>query len=285
VPARCGSITQVSHAPGAQAVSARPSDERRLSFGRVAELYEEARPSYPRALIEDVLAYAGLSDGDEILEVGAGTGKATRLFAAGGWRIVALEPSAEMAAVARRVCAPYPSVEIVESDFEHWHLPSARFRLLISAQAWHWTDPDTRYAKARAALRTDGALAVFWNHPDWQGCELRAELDQAYREAAPEIEKGAPMRPSTEQEDLYADWQAEIAAAAGFGSAEVRNYAWNSRHTGEQYVRLLGTASDHLLLEPATRERLLERIKAVIDGHGGAFDLTFATRLYLARAV
>jgi SAM-dependent methyltransferase len=266
-------------------VSARPSEERRLSFGRVAELYEEARPSYPRALIEDVLRYAGLTEGDQILEAGAGTGKATRLIASRGHRIVALEPSAEMAAVARRVCAAYPAVEIVQSDFEHWHAPSARFRLLISAQAWHWTDPDTRYAKARAALRIGGGLAVFWNHPDWRECALRAELDEAYREAAPEIDRGAPMRPATEQEDLYSDWHAEIAAAAGFGDTEVKNYSWTSRHTAERYVRLLGTTSDHLLLEPATRERLLERIRAVIDGHGGAFDLPLVTRLCLARAV
>ncbi|HEY6399555.1 MAG TPA: class I SAM-dependent methyltransferase, partial [Solirubrobacteraceae bacterium] len=81
-----------------------------MSFGRVAELYEQARPSYPTTLVDDVLTNAGLGAGEAILEVGAGTGKATRLFAARGHRVVALEPSAEMAGIARRISEDYPSV-------------------------------------------------------------------------------------------------------------------------------------------------------------------------------
>lgn len=261
------------------------SEARRLSFGQVAELYERARPSYPPAMVEDVLAYAALTDDDQILDVGAGTGKATRLFVPTGRRIVALEPSAEMAAVARRVLASTPSVEIVESDFESWAAPAVQFGLLISGQAWHWTDPDTRYARARTALRAGGALAAFWNHPDWRTCALRGELDEAYREEAPEIDRGAPMRPATEPEDVAEDWEAEIEAADGLGEAEVKNYGAASRYTSEEYVRLLGTTSDHLLLEPAARERLLGRIEGVIDRHGGAFELPLVTRLCLARAL
>ncbi|WP_460492072.1 hypothetical protein [Dactylosporangium cerinum] len=49
-------------------------------FGEVADDYERFRPDYPPALIDDVLAYAGL-DGAAALEVGAGTGKATVAFA------------------------------------------------------------------------------------------------------------------------------------------------------------------------------------------------------------
>ena len=58
---------------------------RRLAFGEVAELYDEVRPSYPAELVEDVIALAPL-DGDapRALEVGAGTGKATVLFAQRG---------------------------------------------------------------------------------------------------------------------------------------------------------------------------------------------------------
>jgi SAM-dependent methyltransferase len=261
------------------------SEQRRLSFGQVAELYERARPSYPMALVDDVLAYAAIGVGDAILDVGAGTGKATRLFAERGLRIVALEPSAPMAAVARRVLRRFASVEIVQSDFETWPAPSLRFGLLISGQAWHWTDPATRYAKARAVLRPGGALAVFWNWPDWRRCPLREDLDGAYREIAPGIERGDPMRPSTEPEDLGGDWEAEIADAGGFADAEVRTYERDYVYTSEEYVSLLSTTSNHVLLDQATRDRLLDRIAAVIDSHGGAFELPLLTRLCLARAL
>jgi len=140
-------------------VTDRPNEQRRLSFGRVAELYEQARPSYPAELVDDVLAYAGLEDEEPILEVGAGTGKATRLFAERGHPVVAIEPSAEMATILRHVRAEFPAVQMVETVFGSWRAPPARFALLISGQAWHWTDPATRFANAHAALRTGGPPA------------------------------------------------------------------------------------------------------------------------------
>jgi trans-aconitate methyltransferase len=118
--------------------------ERRLSFGAVAELYDQARPTYPAALVDDVLEYAGASEGDAAVEVGAGTGKATSLFAARGLQIVALEPSHGMAELARRNCAAFANVVVEEQEFERWRPGEARFRLLFSAQAWHWVSPEVR---------------------------------------------------------------------------------------------------------------------------------------------
>jgi hypothetical protein len=56
------------------------NEARRLAFGSVAELYDRSRPSYPPALVDDVLGLVGVAP--RVLEVGAGTGKATVLFAA-----------------------------------------------------------------------------------------------------------------------------------------------------------------------------------------------------------
>src|SRR5690242_4014651 len=113
--------------------------ERRLAFGEVAELYDRARPSYPAELVDDVLAFSGARAGDHALEVGAGTGKATVAFAERGLEIVALEPSREMAAFARSNVAGHENVTVVEREFERWQAdPRRGFRLLFSAQAWHW---------------------------------------------------------------------------------------------------------------------------------------------------
>lgn len=259
--------------------------DRRLTFGQVAELYEQARPSYPVALVEDTLSYAGMRDGARILDVGAGTGKATRLFAECARSIVALEPSAEMAQVARRACADYRQVTIVETDFENWTVPAAAFGLMISAQAWHWIDPEIRYEKARAVLQSGGALAVFWNHPDWKRCPLRGDLDRAYRDAASEFAPTGPMHPAVEFGDLISDWDAELSAVKGFDCPETRTYRWEQRYTTEQYLRLLATHSDHIVLEPEVRTRLLDRVAEAIAGHGGTLQLPYETRLCLAHAV
>src|SRR2546427_238382 len=79
--------------------------EQRFVFGEVADLYDRARPGYPEALVDDVLECCGLP-APRVLEVGAGTGKATVAFAARGLEIVALEPPAGRASGASRAADP-----------------------------------------------------------------------------------------------------------------------------------------------------------------------------------
>src|SRR6202011_1770021 len=106
-----------------QWLTRRMEPQRRLVFGDVAELYDRVRPSYPCALVDDILEFSGARAGAHALEIGAGTGKATRLFAERGLRILGLEPSAEMAGIARRNTADYEGVAIEQTEFEGWSPP------------------------------------------------------------------------------------------------------------------------------------------------------------------
>lgn len=257
---------------------------RRLAFGAVAELYEQVRPSYPQSLVEVVLAHAQLEPGDRILDVGAGTGKATRLFAGRGHEIVALEPSPQMAGVARATLAEDARVTVVEGDFEGWELPPEPFKLLISAQAWHWIDPAVRYVKARAALERGGALAAFWNHVDWQRVPLRPVLAEAYRQAAPEFAPSGPMHPLTEHTYMVPEWEAEIESAGGFEQPLAQLFRWEQRYGAHEYARLLATHSDHAILDPVVRGRLLQQVEDAIESQGGELELTYVTHLCMARA-
>lgn len=257
-------------------------ERRRLSFGGVADLYDRARPSYPPELVDEVLAYAGAGESDRALEVGAGTGKATVLFADRGLEVVALEPSAEMARVAWANLAGYENVTIEQTEFERWRPNDRPFRLVFSAQAWHWISPEVRFVAARAALQDGGALAPFWNVPDWRACELADEIGEIYRRSGHHGGNDDPMNPTTRSDDE--DWVTEIAAAPGFSAAEVRRYRWESDYTRAEYLDLLSTHSPCLILEGPQRERLLSEIGGAIDAHGGSFRMTYVTLLCLARA-
>ena len=259
-------------------------ERRRLSFGNVANLYDQARPSYPSALVDDVVEYAGASGAasDGALEVGAGTGKATVLFAARGLNVLGIEPSAEMAEVARRNCAGYENVTIEQTEFERWQPSGHEFRLVFSGQAWHWISPGVRYFAARAALEQGGALAAFWNRPDWSACDLRDEFGEAYRLDGRAGEANDPMNPVAEPGDE--NWVEEIAATSGFDGAEVHRYRWQRDYTTAEYLALLGTHSACLILDPPDRERLWTDIGAAIDGRGGSFRMPYVTVLGLARA-
>ena len=260
-------------------------DERRLAFGGVAELYDEARPSYPRALVDDVIAFAAVRPPERILEVGSGTGKATVLFADRGFGVLGIEPSPEMAALARRNCAGYPGVRIEETDFERWAGEAAAFRLVFSAQAWHWVAPGAGYAKARSALVEGGAFAAFWNYPRWEDCEIRDELAAAYQRAAYVPAQGDPMHPGAETSGPRHSRFDEVASAEGFSDAEYRTYRWCLDYTTAEYLRLMRTHSTHILLSEQGLQALLDEVGGVIDRHGGSLALPLVTELHLARVI
>jgi SAM-dependent methyltransferase len=260
--------------------------DRRLSFGQVAELYDLARPSYPPALVDDVLAFAGASAGYAAVEVGAGTGKATILFAERGLEVLALEPSAEMAEIARSNTAGFPKVAVEEIEFEHWRADRP-FKLLYSAQAWHWIEPRLRFVRAAQALAADGVIAAFWNRVRWESSPLRAELDDAYRRLAPELggPVGAgPMRPTAvDSGDWVRDWRGDAPSAPGFTEPEWRSYGWVQPYTTSEYLSLLQTHSDHGVLEAPRRRALLDAVGRTIDHAGGVLEIHYVTRLGLAR--
>jgi SAM-dependent methyltransferase len=258
---------------------------RRLLFGEVAELYDAYRPTYPAELIDDLAAVSGVGPGTPVLEVGAGTGKATLLFAALGARVLALEPSPPMAEVARRNCADYPQVAIVESDFERWDPVGARFPLLYSAQAWHWIDPAVGYRLARTALVAGGVLAAFWNRPAWGWSPIRKALASVYTAAAPDLAPVGPTHPANENPDGDDYWEEEIAGADGLSDAEVRSYDWSIDYSAQQYAGMLTTLSEVQLLAEGEREALLNGVRAAIDEHGGTLTYPLRTWLRLARAI
>lgn len=131
-------------------------DGRGLRFGTVAESYDRYRPGSPKeaaALLGDV---AGL----EVLEVGAGTGKFTRLLVELGAHVSVAEPDDDMRRVLLRRS---PDVAVLLGRAEV--LPSAEssFYVVVSSSAWHWfTQPDATNEMARV-LRNDGSLFVLWN--------------------------------------------------------------------------------------------------------------------------
>lgn len=254
---------------------------RRLLFGEVAELYDASRPAYPAALIDSLLAE--LPPRARLLEVGAGTGKATTMFAQRGARVVAIEPSAGMADVLRRNCAGYDGVEVVQCDFERWDPAGETFGLLYSAQAWHWIDPAVRYERAAAALSPGGHLAAFWNRPAWGESPLRAALARVYAETVPDLVPDGPLHPANLNPDGDDDWSAEIDAAVGFERPQLSSYEFDQSYSAEDYIRLLATLSEIRMLSEQQRDALLSGVQDAIEAHGGTVGMPMRTRLCVAR--
>jgi SAM-dependent methyltransferase len=257
---------------------------RRLVFGEVAGLYDRARPGYPASLIDDLVTWA--QPGARALEIGAGTGKATRLLGARGVSVLGIEPSAEMAAYARAATEALGNVEIIESDFERWRPDGLTFPLAYAAQAWHWVDQESGYAHARAALAPGGHLVAFWNRPAWGDIELRRALSDVYRQTVPALPPDGPMHPDNPGVGAAdAPWAQAIAATEGLTDPSERVYEWSLDYTARSYVSLLGTMSEVRLLGDADRQALLEAVGETLERHGGRLTMPMATHASIARAV
>ena len=239
-----------------------------MSFDRRAALYDAARPGYPEALVDDLLDRTGAR---RIVEIGAGTGKATALFARRGCAITALEPGAHLAALLRR---NVPSATVIETTFEAW--PEAPHDLVMAAQSWHWVEPSVRYAKAAAVAP---ALAIISNEKAALPRELQAELDAAYRHHAPAMAEEPRDRVAAKRAQLGG----ELAASGLFGELDVKLYPWTHSYAARAYVHLLDTYSDHIVLPDAARRALYAEIRAVIERRGGAIEIPYVTMLFFAK--
>jgi SAM-dependent methyltransferase len=266
-------------------VSASTTPER-LRFGLHPDLYDAARPAYPEKLVDDVLAYGGVVPGARTLEIGAGTGQATVQLGRRGLDILALEPSPEMAALARaKLAAAGLTVAVEAVDFESASLPAHTFALVLAATSWHWLAPRVRWERALHALAPGGTVAAFWNWPHWRRSNLRPELDAAYRRSGVKLDEIIAMRDiDMNLRTLAGEWRLDAPDAEAFTDMRIAEYRWSLRYTSRQYVALLGTYGDHIALDADVRARLFSDIVAVIEAHGGTLELPHSTLLLATRA-
>jgi SAM-dependent methyltransferase len=247
--------------------------KRALVFGEVAEQYDRARPTYPPELVDHVVAAIPDAPNSRVLEVGAGTGKATVLFAPRVGSLVALEPDPAMATIAERHARSLDGVSVVVDGFENWVTTLPPFDAILAAHCWHWVDPRIAYSKAGALIRPEGVLAAFWNVPDIERSPLYGPINDAYREHAPSLEdKTASTRRS---------FRDTVARHPGFRIAEQREFDWDLDYTAAEYTEMLSTHSDHHLLPDAQRDALMQSVARVIDEAGGTITLRYETMLVL----
>jgi len=231
-------------------------------FDEVPDLYDRVRPAYPDDLFADLASITAVGTGSSVLEVGCGTGQATRPLAALGCCVTAVEPGRGMAALASTRLAALPRVSIEVSRFEDWNDQGRRFDALVAAASWHWVDPAVGWRRAHAVVRGGGWMALIGHV-----VVRRLGEREVYGETADLHERFAPGNrdwgdPPLESEVLATSegWGPDIDPRGLFGPTLVRWYPTEQHFDGNGFADLLRSHSPYRRLDSDVRDPLLDAV-------------------------
>lgn len=218
-----------------------------------------------------------------------------------GWALTCVEPDEQMASVLRRNLARVAGLtcSVVVSGFEDFadsfREGEGPFSLLYAAQSWHWVSPERRSGCAARVLTEGGTLALIWNVAEPHPPSLQNALDRVYRRVLAgrpwrfsafqrhAVPAATPEPPGVGLRGGQSEYEDELVSSGMFDDVSVARVPWTAHHDTATWLTVLETHSDHRMLPPSTRTRLLAEVARVVDEHGGRVDVNYHATAILAR--
>jgi ubiquinone/menaquinone biosynthesis C-methylase UbiE len=233
------------------------------SFEQVADLYERARPEYPREAVEWIAERLDLREGRTVLDLGAGTGKLTRALVPTGARVIAIDPGERMLAELQRIM---PEVEAVIGAAESIPLPDASVDAITMGQAFHWFRHDEAIPELRRVLRPGGGVALIWNTRDHDH-PLQREIRDVIAPLVP-VRREAHDTSRLEESGLFAE-------------VEERRFPWMQQLDADEVVARIQSVSFVAAASREQQEEVERQLREVVARFGGRIDFHYLTRAYV----
>jgi SAM-dependent methyltransferase len=233
-------------------------------FAAQALDYDRYRPRYPESIFDDIMEIAGLAPGAKAIEVGAGTGIATEPLVRRGLAVTAIEPAAEMVAVAKSKLAD--RAQIFVGRFEDYST-QGHVQLISSFNAWHWVEPGIAVDRAAQLIEPRGCLALIWTEVvSWGQDPFEERLAEVFG------------HPWTKRLDHIDGSMQPIRDDARFDDFRVHRHMFERRLDAATFVAVTRTYGGHRT--PAQYEAI-ERV--INEDFGGTVIKVEEAALYLAR--
>jgi SAM-dependent methyltransferase len=254
----------------------------RRFFGANAATYDAVRPGHAGEVYAILRERCGLRAGSEVLEVGPGTGQATRrLLEHGAGPLVAVEPDPALADYLS--AALDDRVEVRVTALEDADLEPEAFDLAAAASSFHWVEEEAGLAKLLSALRPGGWIALWWT---LFGDETRPD---PFRRAVDPLFENIPHGPSAPAQEgrpsfaLDSESRLEALAKAGFEELRHELFRWTRQWDTQGIRGLYSTFSPISALDPEERDQFLDSVAGVAAVEfGGRVETPLVTSLYTA---
>jgi ubiquinone/menaquinone biosynthesis C-methylase UbiE len=230
------------------------------SFGGVADAYERGRPTYPADAVRWMLGEQPLT----VLELGAGTGKLTRILVDLGHDVHATDPDEVMLQILER---EVPGVPTARAGAEEIPLGDASVDAVIAAQAFHWFDLDRALPEIARVLRPGGRLCLVWN---------------VRNEKIPWVRRLGTIIGTQEQ---LSDPAQSLIFSELFGFVEDREFTHWQTIDRKSIQDLVLSRSNIAVLDPEARAAKLAEVLAFYNEFGRGMDgmqLPYITRCFRA---
>ena len=267
--------------------------ENRVHFDEIAVNYDKYRWDYPAELFVDAIHYSGKENGENAIEIGAGTGKATMPFLEAGYTVTAVELGENMSAFLRDKFKGNANFNVITSTFEDARLEENSYDLIYAASAFHWIDAEIGCPKVMRLLKSGGVFALFRNNVYRQeGNSLDAAIDVAYEKYYynhyPRYDRPVDLSKMAYEdflkpEEIHRGFRFNSLEQYGFADITMKLYNGSRIYGADEYISLMDTMSDHRAMPDKDRAALYAGIKDAILSHGGQIEMKFIFQLYMGR--
>lgn len=255
-------------------------------FDSWADEYDRFRPGYPDEVFETIAAKLQLPPTPLVVDLGAGTGRASLAMAALGWRVTAVEPGRTMLEVLRESASEDGLlVSTIQANAEATGLDPTSVDLVTAAQAFHWFDQDAALEEIARILKPGGGLALIWNVRDAERSPFLAAYAELLKESRGRADDPGIGRYESKGR---AATQRALEEAPGFEAPELIELHHHVAMTAEQFLGMAFTAS--YVRVGMSRERqhqFRQDLEALLERHrladGKPFAVPYRTDLWIAR--
>lgn len=247
-------------------------------FDRTAEYYDTFRPSYPMEIIDKIISITNVNEHSKLLEIGAGSGKATTLFEPYNLNIFCVEPGENLVRNGRIKFSKFDNIKFEVGRFEELDLLSKQYDAIFSAQAFHWIPQPIGYEKCAYALKDNGYLALFWN----MYITFDNQLDNELIEISNKYGGFADFLSADGCEKRIDSIVSGIQNSGYFNTPEVHRVLWNQSYNADEYIGFVKTGNSFVQKSEEEKLNAYNDIKKLADKHGGFINRPYLCVLYLA---